>query len=291
MAGCLAVPACVHAAVASTPLPAVLSINLCADQLVMLLADPGQVRALSALSRDEAGSYFLEKAYQFPQADVRAEDIIHRAPDVVITSRFSSRHTLSMLDELGIRVETLDMADSVEAMLGNIRHMGDILQQQRRAADLITSLRTRLAKIDARVALQNALLDEANIDYPRAAVYDANGYTVGANSLRGEAMVRAGWHNVASDMGIETYGVLQLEDMIRLAPQVLIESPYGEGTYSRAQNLTRHPALRKAGLNPLIVTVPSNQTICDGPWLVDVIENLANAREELLRQQTELPIR
>ena len=36
---------------------AVASINLCADQLVLLLADDDQIRSLSNLSHQEAGSY------------------------------------------------------------------------------------------------------------------------------------------------------------------------------------------------------------------------------------------
>ena len=94
-------------------------------------------------------------------------------------------------------------------------------------------------------------------------------------------MARAGWHNVAVDKGIESYGVLALEDMIQLAPQALIESPYSRGTYSRGQMLADHPALRQAGLDPMIISLPSNWTICAGPWLIDVIEQLVDARERL----------
>ncbi len=271
-----------HATVAnSAALPSVISINLCTDQMVMLLADPSQIRALSSLSQDEAGSYYHEKAQEFAQAEPRAEDILPRSPDVVMTGPYNSQYTLSLLDELGIRVETLEIADSVESMFDNIHRMGSILHQQARADSLIASLRQKLVQIDERVALLDSAMLTSGATAPRAAVYDANGYTVGLESLRGEAMARAGWHNVASDKGIAAYGVLALEDMIRLAPQALIESPYSRGAYSRGQMLADHPALRQAGLDPMIISLPSNQTICAGPWLIDVIEQLVDARERL----------
>lgn len=268
-------------ALASEPLPGVVSINLCADQLVMLLAEPAQILALSRLSRDEAGSRLHAQAVNYPQVQALAEDIVPLSPDIIVTGPYTSRYTLSLLDELGLSVESLDIAESVEAMLGNMRRVGKVLHREAQAEVLITQLQERLARVDERVALLNKSDEEQGISRPRAAVYDTNGYTVGPQSLRGEAMRRAGWHNVATELDVESYGVLQLEDMIRLAPEALIESPYSPGSYSRGQMLAEHPALRKAGLDPMIVTVPSNQTICAGPWLVDVIEQLLSAREQL----------
>jgi iron complex transport system substrate-binding protein len=262
-------------------LPRVLSINLCADQLVMLLADDDQIAALSTLSRDSAGSYFHERAASFAQADKRAEDILPRGPDVVLTGPYTSRYTLSLLEELDLRVESLMIADSFESMLGNIETVGAVVHQKERADELVQSLRLKMAAIKRRVKQFDDSISADGQSAPRAAVYDPNGYTVGHRTVRGEAMSIAGWHNIALDKGIENYGVLKLEDLIKLAPQALVESPYSKDTYSRGQAVTGHPALRQAGLNPLIISLPSNQTICAGPWIIDVIEQLFTARELL----------
>ncbi len=261
-----------------TPLPSVMSINLCADQLVLLLADHSQIKALSTLSQDAAGSYFHELAEAYPQVDVSAEHILPYAPDVVLTGPYTSRYTLSLLSELGLRVESLEIATSIEEMLANVIRVGNILQRESAAESVVQDVRDRLAHLEERVAQLDALRLASGADAPKAAVYDANGYTVGHQSLRGEAMRLAGWHNVAQDRNIESYGVLALEDLIRLRPDALIESPYSEDTYSRGQALTRHPALREAGLNPLTISLPSNETICAGPWSVGTIENLVDAR-------------
>ena len=263
-------------AVAATP--SVLSINLCADQMVMLLAEPSQIKALSILSQDVAGSYFHQKAVEFEQADARAEDILPLAPDVVLTGPYTPRHTLALLDELGLKVESLKIANSLEEMYANVILVGGILDQQENAERIVESLRERVSALKLTVAELDARMDSIGHSRPKAAVYDANGYTVGQASLRGEAMSLAGWHNVAVDKGIESYGVLHLEELIQLAPDALIESPYSADTFSRGQMVAKHPALRQAGLDPLLLSMPSNQTICAGPWSVDVVETLVDAR-------------
>lgn len=256
----------------------VVSVNLCTDQLVMLLADPEQILALGTLSRDEAGSYYHDLAASFDQADPIAEQILPLEPDVVVTGPYTSRYTLKLLDELGMRVETLPIANSVDEMLANLKRMGELLGRSEYADLIVDSLEQKLEALDARVKL----LSRAR---PRVAVYDTNGYTIGDGTLRGEVINRAGWYNVASDEGIDGYGVLGLENLINLKPQALIESPYSSGSYSRGQALTRHPAIRASGLDPAIIRVPSNQTICAGPWTVDVIEQLAEAREVFLQME------
>ncbi|MFK7857670.1 MAG: ABC transporter substrate-binding protein [Granulosicoccus sp.] len=252
-------------------LPRVVSINLCTDQMVMLLADPVQIIGLGRLSRDAAGSVFHEAAQDYPQVDPVAEELLPLSPDLVITGPYTSRYTLSLLEELGMQVEILPIANSIEEMLANIDYMGIVLDRQERAAQIVRDVRQRLAIIDLRV---RALTGPK----PKAAVYDTNGYTVGNKTVRGEIMTLSGWDNVALGQGIESYGVLGLEQLIALKPQALIESPYSEGTYSRGQMLTNHPAIRASGLNPMIISVPSNRTICAGPWVVDVIEQLLEAR-------------
>lgn len=262
--------------------PSVLSINLCSDQMVMLLAEPSQIKALSRLSKDSAGSYFHQQAQKFPQAETQAEDILPLAPDIVLTGPYTPRHTSALLAELGLRVESLKIANSLEDMFANMLLVGRILDQEVKAATIVESLRVRLSAINLRVDRLDSRMHNHGQSRPKAAVYDPNGYTVGPQSLRGEAMSLAGWHNVAQDRGIETYGVIHLEDLIKLAPAALIESPYSADTYSRGQMVAKHPALRQSGLNPMIVSLPSNQTICAGPWSIDVVAKLLEAREQLL---------
>ncbi len=58
-----------HASAAEADAPRrVVSFNLCADQLLLALADPGQIVALSRFSRDPGMSAAARKARSFPVA-------------------------------------------------------------------------------------------------------------------------------------------------------------------------------------------------------------------------------
>lgn len=255
---------------AAKAMPKVASINLCADQLVLLLAEAEQITTLSSLSQQEAGSYYYLQARSYPTNEGRAEQILPLQPDLVIAGEYTSQHTIKVLEEVGLRVETLPIASSIETMLANITQVGLWLEQQAVAVKLVQGLKQRLVNLEARAT-----------NPPRAAVFDPNGFTVGEDTLRGKMIALAGWENAASLAGIKNYGKLSLEALISLAPDVLIESPYSPGTYSRGQALGFHPAIGQSGIDPDIITVPSRMTICAGPWTLDVIELLQTKRQDL----------
>ena len=249
---------------------AVASINLCADQLVLLLADNDQIRSLSNLSHQEAGSYYFEAAREYPVNEGHAEQILGLQPDIVIVGQYSSQHTVAMLQEVGLKTHTLPIADSIDAVFQNILDVASWLGHPQRGEALVKEYRNKLARIQP-----------PDNEQPIAAVFDPNGYTSGPLSLRGQMIETAGFRNAASIAGIESYGKLSLEAIISLNPDALIESPYSPGTWSRAQAVSEHPALLEAGINPRVIHVPSRMTVCGGPWTIDVIEQLQSERQKL----------
>jgi len=250
------------------PAPRVVSINLCADQLVLELAAAEQIVSLTNLSHNPSASVHFKAARNYPTNKGTVEEVIRLAPDLVIAGQFTNPHTLNLLRNVGLRVEILPIANSIDALFANLSQVSLWLEQPLKGEAIIATLKERL----------NAL--PKSIDSrPRAAVYDPNGYTVGKSSLRGEILDKAGWHNVASDKGIESYGSLSLETMVTLRPDVLISSPYSAGTWSRAQAMNEHPVLHITGVGAEIINVPSSHTICGGPWTLDVIEELHQVRK------------
>lgn len=254
----------------ATDMPKVVSINLCADQLVLALADEKQILSLSNLSHEQAGSYYYNQAINYPVNSGQAGEVLLLNPDLVIVGAYTDRYTLKALDFMGLRVEVLPIAESIESLLINVTQLAGWLGQNERGDALVASLEERLQGFEVQTAKG-----------PTVAVYDPNGYTVGEQSLRGEVLKRAGWYNLAQDVGISQYGVLPLETLLMLQPDVLMDSPYSAGTFSRAQALNQHPALRGNGLDPVIISVPSSQTICGGPWTIDLIERLIEERKAI----------
>lgn len=261
--------------VASESVPQrIVSINLCADQLLLLLANPEQISALTHLSHDEGASYFRSQALNYPMTKGLAEEVLPFKPDLVIAGEYGGFQTVSLLKKLGLRVETLPIANNMQQVFSNIELIAKLAGYPERGTRIVQNMQARLAQ-----------LEPAQADAPLAAVYDPNGYTVGPNSLRGQSLTLAGWRNAGELAGVTDYGSIDLESMVRLRPDALIDSPYTLNTYSRAEALAQHPALRGSSLNPQIITVPSKMTICDGPWILDTIETLTKARLELLNKR------
>lgn len=261
---------------ASKQLPSVASINLCADQLTLLFAQPSQILSISHLSHELGGSYFYDKALEYPVNNGGSEQILALIPDLVLAGEYSAPYTLKLLKELGVRVEVIPIANSLEQVYSNILNVSKWLGHEADGVSMVAQLRENV------MALQERVTDFVGIK-PTAAYYGANGYTAGARSLRGELLAISGWENVASQSGIEFFGTLSLESLIQLAPNALISSPYSKDTYSRSQRVAEHPSIRASGLNPLIINVPSSQTICEGPWTIDLIEKLIDEREKFVR--------
>lgn len=69
---------------AAEPPKRIVSFNICADQLVVALADPSQIAGLSPYATDPAVSTVAEKARAFRRVNWQAESTIPLDPDLVL---------------------------------------------------------------------------------------------------------------------------------------------------------------------------------------------------------------
>jgi iron complex transport system substrate-binding protein len=242
----------------------VVSINLCTDQLAMLLAAPGQLVSVSDLARDPQASAMVAEAGAYPANHAQAEEIYLLEPDLVLAGSYSDPATLSMLERLGIRVERFDPAYGLDAVESGIRHMGAVLGRPAQAEAMARDFAARRAQFLAAPG------------GPLAASYSANGYTTGAGSLTGEVIAAAGLRNLAAERGMQGGGILPLELLVLAAPDILIGGDVYPGA-SRAEEILRHPAL--AGLAARQVRIADHDWLCGLPRVLDVVARLeAEAR-------------
>lgn len=243
------------------PVPArVVSMNLCTDQLAMLVAAEGQLVSVSDLASDPRMSAVADQAARLPANHGLAEEIYLMRPDLVIAGQFSSGPAVAMLRGLGIRVEVLPPAESLQQIRDGITHMGALLGQPARAARLRADFNAGLAAALARPRQQG-----------RAALYYANGYTSGPDTLAGAILNAAGWDNIAAEYGITRTTALPLELLVMAAPDRLITGARWPGR-SRSEAILDHPAL--AGAAPGTADVTDRDWICGTPFILRAIEAL-----------------
>ena len=251
----------------------VVSMNLCTDQLAMMIAAEGQLVSVSHLAFDPLSSAMAEEAAAYHRNHGLAEEIYLLRPDLVLAGQYSDRATVSMLRRLGIEVVELDVVTSLDDVAALISAAGAALHREERAAELVRSYERRLARLRAESG------DLAR--RPRAALYFANGYTLGDGSLAGQILLTAGLANVASETGITRSGTLPLELLVLSAPQALITGTPYPGA-SRSEEILRHPVVARLRRSLPTAGLSDRDWICGTPHVLTSVEDMAGLRRRAL---------
>lgn len=254
-------------------LPRIASINLCTDQLLVTLADPGQVLGLSPYSRDPARSWDAAKAAQFPQLSGEAEDVLVLKPDVVVAGRFTKRATRELLKDKGLRVAEFDAARSLEEVKKQIRQMGDLVQHPDRAT-------AEIDRLDAAIAHARAVVSRQPY---RVLALSRRGWVSGGDSLASSLLATAGLRNAATELGYKLGGFASLEAIVSLKPDFLLVSEGGDFAEDEGRAFMLHPALERFYPAAKRLVIPEKLTVCGGPRLSEALDRLAAELERVAR--------
>jgi iron complex transport system substrate-binding protein len=247
----------------------VVSMNLCTDQLAMLVAAPGQLLSVTYLALDPRASAMVEQARAYRINRGLAEDIYLMQPDLVLAGRFTTRATVDMLRRLGVPVAIFEPENSLEDVRANILRMGEVLGREAAAQAIAADFDARLAALRADVA-----------ERPDAALYYANGYTAGDRTLAGRILIAAGFDNAAVAAGFTSGGILPLEVLAMLSPAALITARRYPGA-SRAEEILDHPVVRELRAGRASGTFADRDWVCGTPFVLRAIENLGALRREM----------
>lgn len=243
----------------------VVSINLCADELVLLLADREQVVSVSFLSRDPGGSNVAALAAETPVNHGLAEEIIAAAPDLVLAGRYTTRTTVALLKRVGLPVVELEAPTTFDAVSAQIRLVAGLLGHEDRGEAMIVDMDARLAAIEPAAVPARAL------------VLRPNGFTVGQGSLVDTLIRRAGLVNLGADPLLATYRELPMEALVRARPDLVILDEEEAPAPALAYEVLRHPVLRHLPWRMTAASLPSRLWTCAGPSIVDAVAALAAA--------------
>jgi cation diffusion facilitator family transporter len=233
----------------------VVSLNLCADQFLVALAEPRNIAALSPLATDPALSAVATQAARFPRVRPNAEAVLALRPDLAIAGAWGARDAESILRARGVPVLRLALAEDFQAIRAQLRRVGAALEETARAEALVAMMDDSLARIDAR---------------PRGAalLWQAAGFTPGQGTLADAVLRAAGRTNAAPFQG---YGTVRLEALVTAPPALLVLPARVQGGPSLSEALLAHPAL---------AAVPSTRIepawlACGGPHTVQAVQALA----------------
>ena len=241
----------------------------------MELLPADRIAGLTTLSIDPELSYHYEQAKHFPRHDGQFETILSLKPDWIIAGRFTTSTTTQLLQSLGYQVLLLDVPTSIEAMYDQIQLLGEALGVPSRAQALIESTKLELKQLQH--------LDTR--PKPVAAVYYANGMSMGRQSVVNDVLQIAGFDNLTAQLGVEHYSALPLEQLISAEPDLIVLGNYNPDRRSMAQQVLNHRALRvyqhQSSRSVESLDIPDRYWLCAGPSIVDAARLLSAARDRM----------
>lgn len=254
-----------HAAGTSEAPVRVVSMNLCADELVLRLADRDQVLAVTYLARDPRGSTVATEAAGLPVTRGLTEEVVALRPDLVIAGAFTTRATVGMLKRVGSPVLELGVPTDLDGVRAQIRQVAAAVGHPERGETMVADLDARLASIKPATRPLRAL------------VMRPNAFTVAPGGL-GDALIRAaGLVNVAAEIGRDRFGQVPLEAAALADANLIVLDEAAPGLPSLADMLLHHPVFRALARGHRTVAIPNRFWTCPGPQVAEVVARLAAA--------------
>lgn len=250
------------------------SLNLCTDQLLLLLVPRERIVSVTDWAVKPESSYMAEAARGLPLNRGLAEGVLPLNPDLIIAGQFNDPTLLALLRKLGYRVEVVSVPRNLDEARVYIQHFGDLVGEAAAARELLRDMDERLARVARRIE---------DWPTPLAAVYAPNGVTVGRDTVLDDILRHAGFRNLAAEQGVAGYGQFSLEQLLVAHPQwlVLDVTNEGDGGESIAHRYLEHPALKSLADGAHVVAMPPRLSECVGPMTVDAIELLVSRRERV----------
>lgn len=243
--------------------PTIVSLNPCLDAiLVEIDAGPGQVLALSHYSRD-AGSSSIPAAVaaRYDVTGGTAEEVIARAPDLVLASIYLPQPTRAALERAGLRVETFGSPATIAESAAQVRAVARLAGRDAAGEALAARIETP----------PPAPASDAPI---HALLWQPGEIVAGEATLIAALLAEAGFASHAAARGLRQADRVTLEGVLADPPQVLLVAGNAPGQ--------RHPVLERGlpGTPPGTLVAPFDPGLiyCGGPTIPKARARLAAIR-------------
>jgi iron complex transport system substrate-binding protein len=251
----------------------VVSFNLCADQLVLALADPEQIAGLSPYAADASVSVLADQARAYRRLDWQAESTIALGPDLVLIGDTDRPVTKHILRAQGLRLHEIALIADLTTARRQIEEVAAVLGHPERGAKLIAEIEAARARLAAvrRPPFTTALL------------VNRGGYTAGARSLAAVLLEEVGLKAPAgAPPGYGGY--VPLERLLMLHPDVIVLNNLPTNAQDQGSTNLTHPALAAAYPPERRLVLPTRYTLCGGPALIAAFDYLAAMLSRLAAQ-------
>jgi iron complex transport system substrate-binding protein len=240
----------------------IVSLDYCADQFVLALADRQQITALSIGSlRDD--SYFRSRARGIRQTRGTLEEVLALRPDLVVRNWGGPWDAEQVYGRFGVRVLQVGDTPDFAAARADLLDAAQALGHPERGARVARDLDTRLARLAA-------TRSNAPVMY-----LSGGGAVAGSGTMIDSIITAAGGRNIRTEA---SWQVLPLERLVQ-TPPALIALGFFDTSRDRvnAWSPSRHPTLRRALASARTVSLPPAAIACEAWYAIDAAETIADA--------------
>ena len=237
----------------------VASLNLCTDELLLLLAKPTQIVSVTHLSQQPEESPLWKQARRYPTNDGTFLSVVGHRPQVVLTMGGQGRDRQRIASKLRIRMLDLPYPQTLSDVMTSVRTVARTLGRENAG--------------DAVIARMRAIQRSAPKQQADTLYVTGGGLSVGATGLAAEWMGLAGMRqrSLRGDR-------VSLEQLLTAPPAVLLRSNYRQRQYSGQQRWLSHPLAKHARAGRTLATDGRLWT-CMGPSLAPEILRLRKAMQ------------
>lgn len=242
----------------------VVSLDYCADQFVLALADREQMAALSRGSqRDD--SYFRARARGIRQSRGTLEEVLALRPDLVVRNWGGPWDAEQIYARFGIPVLQVGDTPTFTQAREDVIDAARVLGHADRGETIARDLDARLARLRANAPR-----------HPPPVMYlSSYGGVPGAGVLMDDVIASAGGRNVRTGA---SWTVLPLESMITTPPALIALGFFDTGRSAvNAWSPARHPALQRALAEARTIDLPAAAISCEAWYAIDAAEMIAAA--------------
>lgn len=241
----------------------IVSLDFCADQYVVKMADHDHIVALSP-DATKAFSYMRQHAIGIDQVRPTAESILSLNPDLVVRSYGGGPNINRFLTSAGVNVLNVGWAGDIDAIKRVTREMASGLGVPQRGDAIVAEIEARLAKLSSQ--------DKNNV----ALYMTPSGTTSGSGSLVHQMLLAAGLTNFQTQAGWRS---IPLERLSYEQPDMIAAAFFDTNDNGTASwSAMRHPVARSQ-ISELPTVYLDGAWISCGAWFAtDAIEALAAKR-------------
>ncbi len=242
----------------------IVSLDYCADQYLLALADRNQIAALSKGAGRE-DSYYRARATGLRRIRPSLEEVLALHPDLVVRDWGGPWDAEAVYARFDVPVLALGGGTDFAAARAHVLSAARAFGQEARGRALVRDL-------DARLSRLAALPEPAD----NAVLYMSAGGAVAGDGVMLDAMIAAaGGRNIAEHQG---WTVLPLERLTRMAPALVVLGFFDTGRVGvNAWSPSRHPVFQRALAQARTITASASVISCESWYAIDGAEAIAAA--------------